>query len=89
MADGRTLSVHDVFFEVLCQSMPIDDDFCVVTDLSSIDRYQLIPVSQFYRLIDWFSDHRFPSIGYPGNKGSFAHRDPRFSLKTECSEVNK
>ena len=40
--DDQTGSVPDVCFEVLCQSM---NDFCVVIDWSSIDRYQSIPIN--------------------------------------------
>ena len=47
-----------------CQSM---NDFCVVINWSSIDRYQSIPIDfiDWFGLIAWFSD-RVPSIGYPG-----------------------
>ena len=49
-----------------CQSIY---NFCVVIDWSSLtntNRYQLTNVIDWYRLIDWFSDHLFPSIGYSG-----------------------
>ena len=52
MADNRTGSVRDVCFEVLFRSM---NNFCVVIDGSSIDRYQPIQSTNF---IDWFFDHR-------------------------------
>ena len=36
--------------------------------LSDTNRYQLTNVIDWYRLIDWFSDHRFSSTGYAGLK---------------------
>ena len=35
--------------------------------LTDINRYQLTNFMDWYRLIDWFANHRFPSIGYPGS----------------------
>ena len=62
MVNDRTGSVRDVGSRLLSQSIAID--LCVLIDGSSIDRYQSIPIN----FIDWFSDHQFPSIGYPGYK---------------------
>ena len=52
MADDWTGSVRDVCSRLLCQSITIDEQF--------LCGYQLI--IDWYWLIDWFSDHRFPSI---------------------------
>ena len=69
MASDQIGSVPDTCFEVLRQSLAIDEHFLCGYRLNpSIDRYQSLPVNQFYRLIDWFSDHRFPLIGYPGTE---------------------
>ena len=35
--------------------------------LANTNRYQLTNFIDWYRLINWFSNHRFPSIGYSGN----------------------
>ena len=67
LADDRTGSMRGICFEVLFQSM---NNFCVLIDWSLIDWYQsvgqLTNFIEWHRLIDWFSDHRFPWIGYPG-----------------------
>ena len=51
MVDDRIDSVHDICSRLLCQSIAINERFCVVIDWSSIDRYQLIPINWFYWLI--------------------------------------
>ena len=56
MADDRTGSVRDV-----CIDWSIDHW------LTDTNRYQLTNFIDWYRLIDWFSDHRFPSVGCPGH----------------------
>ena len=48
-----------------CQSM---NDFVWLSighRLTDTNRYQLTNFIDWYQLIAWFSDHRFPSIGYP------------------------
>ena len=46
-----TGTVHDVCSRLPCQSIPIDERFCVVIDRSWIDRYQSIPILSID--IDW------------------------------------
>ena len=55
--------------------MPIDNNrwtifvwLSIAHRLTDSNRYQLTSFIDWYRLIDWFSEHQFPSIGYPGWK---------------------
>ena len=66
LADDRTVSVRDVCFEIPFQSMPIDERFLCGYRLVDTNRYQLTNFIDWYQLIAWFSDHRFPLIGFPG-----------------------
>jgi len=70
MVDDRTGSMRDVWqFKV---AVPIDSNQWTVFVWLLIDhqftdtnRYQLTNFIDWYWSIDWFSDHRFPSIGFP------------------------
>ena len=53
---------RNICSRLLCQLIPIDERFFCGYRLTDTNRYQLTN----YRLIDCFSYHRFPSIGYPG-----------------------
>jgi len=48
--------------------------------LADTSRYQLTNFIDWYRLIDWISDHRFPSIGYPGTPGCATCKRSRIML---------
>jgi len=50
--------------------------------LTDTTRYQLTNFIDWYRLIDWFFDHRFPSIAYPGLTGlTWYYGTSRFSCR--------
>ena len=69
MADDQSGSTWDIFWGPL----PIDANRWTIFVLLSIDhrltdtnRYQLTNFIDWFGLIDWFSGHWVPSIGYPG-----------------------
>ena len=49
-----------------CQSWTIFMWLSIDHRLANTNRFQLTNFIDWYQLIDWFSNHRFPSIGYSG-----------------------
>ena len=70
MTNDWTGSMHNVCLRLLCQSIAFDGRFLcgyrlIIDWPIPMDTNELILSIDIDWLIDWFSNHWFPSIGYP------------------------